>query len=171
MREVFKNAWHNVRGISSAEMVQAAKDAQRLYGDIIDLPHPVSAKHPPLSMEQKAAQFSPFAALTGYEDAIEETGRLTQEKLILDEDRKAQLDAQLRRIADMGRGGAQPQVSITYFLPDLLKEGGRYVTVTGTVRKIDHVTGRIILQDGPEIPIEDLFDAAILQIGDGPVFP
>ena len=79
-------------------MLKAAEDAQRLYGDIIDLPHPVSKKHPPLTMQQKAAQFSPFAALSGYEEAIDETGRLTQEKLSLGEDRRAQLDEQLQKI-------------------------------------------------------------------------
>ncbi len=73
--EEFKNAWHNVRGITSDEMKRAAVEALRKYGDIIDLPHPVSEKHPPLSMEAKAAQFSPFAALTGFEDAIGKTGK------------------------------------------------------------------------------------------------
>ncbi len=71
----FSNAWHNVRGITSEEMRIAAVEAEQKYGDIINLPHPVSEKHPPLSMEAKAAQFSPFAALTGFEDAIAKAGR------------------------------------------------------------------------------------------------
>ena len=74
--EEAKNAWHNVRGVTSEELKRAAVQSQQLYGDIIDLPHPVSAKHPPLSMAQKAAQYSPFDALSGYSEAIEEAGRL-----------------------------------------------------------------------------------------------
>ena len=73
-----KNAWHNVRGIAPEEMKQAVVDAERIYGDILYLPHPVSEKHPPLSMEAKAAQFSPFSALTGYEEAILETEKLVE---------------------------------------------------------------------------------------------
>ena len=186
MDEMFKNAWHNVRGISSEEMLQAAEDAQRLYGDIIDLPHPVSRNHPPLTMQQKAAQFSPFAALSGYEEAIDETGRLTQEKLSLGEDRKAQLDEQLQRIAKsmemqqetnarmkaqsqntgLGLGMKElPQVSITYFVPDLCKDGGQYLTVTGVVRKIDGAAGRVVLANGPEIPVDDIYD---ISFGDLP---
>ena len=163
MDEIFKNAWHNVRGISSEEMLQAAEDAQRLYGDIIDLPHPVSQKHPPLTMQQKAAQFSPFAALSGYEEAIDETGRFTQEKLSLGEDRRAQLDEKLQKIVKSME--MQPQVSFTYFVPDLYKDGGEYLTVSGAVRKIDGVAGRVILASGLEIPVEDIYD---ISFGDLP---
>ena len=186
MDEMFKNAWHNVRGISSEEMLKAAEDAQRLYGDIIDLPHPVSKKHPPLTMQQKAAQFSPFAALSGYEEAIDETGRLTQEKLSLGEDRRAQLDEQLQKIVKSmemqqktdARIKEQPQntglrhsmkespqVSFTYFVPDHCKDGGQYLTVSGAVRKIDGVAGRVILASGLEIPVEDIYD---ISFGDLP---
>ena len=92
MNEQLKHAWHHVVGISSEEMKQAAAEAEKRYGDIIMLPRPVSRTHPPLSREQKAAQYSPFAALTGYDDAIEEPGRLTQERIVLDEDKKAELN-------------------------------------------------------------------------------
>ena len=160
MNEEFKNAWHNVRGISSEEMKQAALEAERLYGDIIHLPHPVSKKHPPLSMEQKAAQYSPFSALTGYEDAIEETGRLTEEKTELDEDRKAQLDHRLQLIeAGLQR---RPQVSVTYFVPDPYKAGGAYVTASGTVKRIDRFRRIILMEDGTQIPVENVYD--IMQV-------
>ena len=76
----YENAWHHVRGISSDEMKKAAADAMERYGDLIDLPHPVSKTHPPLSAAQRAAQFSPFAALTGYEDAIRETAEEVSRK-------------------------------------------------------------------------------------------
>ena len=157
MSEEFKNAWHNVRGISSEEMRRAVIDAERLYGDIIDLPHPVSKKHPPLTMQQKAAQFSPFAALTGYEDAIDETGRLTEKKAELDEDRKEELDRKLQWISDHMR--ERTEIIFTYFMPDPLKDGGRYIKDTGIVRKIDRIGGKIMLENGTCISIGDIVDA------------
>lgn len=156
MGELFQNAWHNVRGITSEEMAHAAAEAERIYGDIIDLPRPVSRKHPPLSMDQKAAQYSPFAALTGYGDVIDETGRLTEARKELDEDRKAELDQMIRHLA-AGRAGSA-QASFTYFVPDPQKSGGQYVTVSGQIRKVDQNRGQIILQDGLRIPIGEIID-------------
>ena len=156
MNEQLKHAWHHVVGISSEEMKQAAAEAEKRYGDIIMLPRPVSRTHPPLSREQKAAQYSPFAALTGYDDAIEETGRLTQERIVLDEDKKAELNRKLEEIRqDIS---SQPSASFTYFVPDSSKEGGEYVTAFGQVRKIDLYLRKIILTDGREILVDDLFD-------------
>ena len=95
------------------------------YSDIINLPHHVSVKHPQMSMTERAAQFNPFAALTGYDDAVEETARLTESQAELTESRKAALDEALREILS---AETRPQVTIRYFLPDEKKAGGRYVT-------------------------------------------
>lgn len=156
MSKLFQNAWHNVRGITSEEMMHAAKEAERIYGDIIDLPRPVSVKHPPLSMEQKAAQYSPFAALTGYGDVLDETERLTEERKELDEDRRAELDRMILQLVQ-NRSGAV-QAAFTYFIPDPLKAGGKYVTVSGSIRRIDQQHGKIILQDGTQIPVNEIID-------------
>ena len=162
MDDEFKNAWHHVRGITSEEMRQAALEAEREYGDILYLSRPVSAKHPPLSMEQKAAQYNPFAALTGYDDAIEETGRLTRERLEPDEDRKEELDRKLQMVREQITEG--PQVMLTFFMPDLFKEGGEYVTVTGFIKKIDEYRHRIILTDGRQVPLDDIYDIMICEL-------
>ena len=161
MSEEHQNAWHQVGGVTDSELEQAAREAQRLYGDIIDLPRPVSREHPPLSMDQKAAQYSPFAALTGYDTMIDEAGRLTDEKPVLSEDRKSELDAVLsilrERIAD------EPEASVTWFEPDHSKDGGKSVTMTGHVRMIDQLKRRIVFSDGQEIEIEDILDLTVLQ--------
>ena len=105
------------------------------YDDIINLPHHVSAVRKRMSMHDRAAQFSPFAALTGYDDAIDETARLTDKQFELSEDERNRLDEQLRLIAD--RIEEQPELEVTYFQPDELKEGGAYLTTRGCVRRID----------------------------------
>lgn len=122
------------------------------YDDIINLPHPVSARHPQMSMHDRAAQFSPFAALSGYEDAVGEAGRLTCEQIELGEDAKARLDAQLASLAACAR----PWVVITFFVPDSLKEGGEYCTVTGPVKKIDSLARCIWMANGICIPIGNI---------------
>lgn len=131
------------------EMVM--EDASR-YHDIISLPHPVSTQRPRMSMLNRAAQFSPFAALTGYEATIRETARLTDARIELDECAKAALDAKLQAI----QGNPRAPVSITYFVPDARKAGGAYVTAEGSVRKIDHARHIVQLTDRTEIPIEDI---------------
>ena len=124
------------------------------YSDIIDLPHHVSTRHAHLSMESRAAQFSPFAALTGYGDAIDETARLTDARIELDDDRKAELDEKLRLLQD-----PLPQtVRITHFVPDARTAGGAYRTDTVTVKKIDAVQRAIVASDGGAIGIDDIFD-------------
>lgn len=126
------------------------------YDDIINLPHHVSATRPQMSMIDRAAQFSPFAALTGYDAAIKETGRLTDEKIEIDEDTKASLDmkqAHLMEIID-----EQPEISITYFLPDTKKSGGAYVTVTGNLKRFDEYERLLILTNGKKIPMDDIAD-------------
>ena len=126
------------------------------YDDIINLPHHVSATRPQMSMIDRAAQFSPFAALTGYDAAIKETGRLTDEWIEIDEDTKASLDmkqAYLMEIID-----EQPEISVTYFLPDTKKSGGAYVTVTGNLKRFDEYERLLILTNGKKIPMDDIAD-------------
>ena len=126
------------------------------YSDIIDLPHHVSKDRPHLSMHQRAAQFSPFAALVGYEDVIEETTRQTDLKRELDETEKAELDRKLNVIA--AHLTERPIVVIEYFVPDKTKAGGEYVFKSGTVVKILQVQKKLVLGDGTEIRIEDIAD-------------
>ena len=126
------------------------------YDDIINLPHHVSAVRPHMPMQDRAAQFQPFRALTGYEDAVRETARLTEEKPQLTEDEKAILDARLQELADEIAG--QPRVTLTYFQPDKKKAGGEYVTVTGKLKKIDDFEGVLILAEGERIFMEDILD-------------
>lgn len=124
------------------------------YDDIINLPHHQSATHPHMTAYDRAAQFSPFAALTGYEDAVIETARLTDKKVELDEYDKAALNERLNMIQDTL--DEQPEVSITYFLPDKKKSGGAYVTVTGGVKKIDEYEHIVVMLDATKIPIDDI---------------
>ena len=124
------------------------------YDDIIDLPHHVSVAHPPMPIPDRAAQFSPFAALTGYDTAIKETARLTDEKIELDEYMQADLSVRLNALQD--RLDARPEVTITYFQPDKKKSGGSYLTVTGGVKKIDADERTVVLLDGTKISIEDI---------------
>ena len=129
------------------------------YDDIIDLPHPTSQNHPRMSLYDRAAQFSPFAALTGHSAAIAETGRLTDRRVELAEYEMARVDAELQRLQELLPGG--PTASITYFVPDERKNGGSYQTVTGEVKRIDAVSGMIQMSDRREIPIEDVFSIKI----------
>ena len=124
------------------------------YADIIDLPHHVSKRHPQMSMEKRAAQFSPFAAMVGHDAAIRETARLTEERLELSEDEKAVIDGKLQMI--QAHIKEQPEVTVTYFQPDEKKSGGAYVTVTGSAKKVDDVSKLLLLQDGKAIPIKDI---------------
>ncbi len=124
------------------------------YDDIIDLPHHVSETHPPMSRADRAAQFSPFAALTGYDAAVRETARVTERRIELDEGVKAELNARLNRILE--HLSEHPQVSLTYFVPDEKKSGGAYRTVTGTVRKLDSFAKTLTLTDGTVVPMEEM---------------
>lgn len=125
------------------------------YDDIIHLPHHVSVRHPQMPLMDRAAQFSPFAALTGYDAAIKETERLTEEWEELDESRKAMLDERLQIIRENFPG--KPEIIFTYFQPDEKKSGGAYLTVTGKVKKINEYEHQIIMEDGTVLPIENLF--------------
>ena len=128
---------------------------QKTYDDIINLPHHVSVVHLHMSLYDRAAQFAPFKALTGYEDDVVETARLTDDRIDLDEDRIEQLDARLQLLEE--HLAEAPSVSITYFKPDARKDGGSYETATGVVKKIDTVRRVLVLRDGKQIAIEDVY--------------
>ena len=127
------------------------KDTHR-YDDIINLPHPTSANHPRMSLYDRAAQFSPFAALTGHDAAIKETARLTEQKIELSEDTISRLNEKLQIVADH----LETEVTITYFVPDERKSGGAYVSYTGIVRRIDDYEHTLIMTDKTVIPIEQI---------------
>lgn len=127
------------------------------YDDIINLPHHVSSTRPHMPMQDRAAQFAPFAALTGYEDAVREAARLTEGKIELTEDAQAVLDAKLRPLADGSMTGKE--VTLTWFQPDARKSGGAYVTTTGILKRVDPYENAVVLADGRRIPIADILDA------------
>lgn len=129
------------------------REKQR-YDDILYLPHHVSSKYPPMPLQDRAAQFSPFAALTGHDAAIKETARLTEKRVELDENSKEALDIRLQLLKD--HLTEQPVIAFTYFKPDKKKSGGLYVTVTGIIKKIDEYERKILLQDGTEILMKEL---------------
>lgn len=122
------------------------------YDDIIHLPHHRSQTHPPMPLQDRAAQFAPFAALTGYGAALHETARLTEQRAELTESEKAALDRRLQLLSD--RLADRPEITVTYFRPDERKEGGAYVTVTGTAKKIDAYERVLVLQSGLCIAID-----------------
>ena len=124
------------------------------YEDIINLPHHVSPTRPQMPMSDRAAQFAPFAALTGYDAAIKETGRLTDEKIELDEEALTALDMKYQFLMDALDDA--PEVTITYFQPDERKAGGKYVSAVGVVRKVDDFERRITMQDSARIPMDDV---------------
>ena len=122
------------------------------YEDIVGLPHHVSSTHIPMPMIKRAAQFAPFAALTGYDDAVAETARLTDNRVDLTEDAVNELNRRIYEASASGR-----EIRIVYFVPDDRKAGGAYMEVTGKIRKIE--PGEIILEDGSRIRTEDIVDA------------
>lgn len=128
----------------------------RQYDDIINLPHHVSKKHPQMSIYARSAQFAPFAALTGYEEAIKETARETGERIEIDDELKSILDSKLQTIIEQVK--TRQEVSFTYFVPDLKKNGGKYITTIGVVKKIDMYNQYIYLVDNTEIPINEIID-------------
>ncbi len=126
------------------------------YKDILNLPHHVSAKRPHMPVIERAAQFAPFAALTGYDAAINEKRRVTYKKIEIDEENLKKLNIKLKllikRLAD------KPEVTFTYFKPDSKKTGGEYIKITDTVKKVKEFERLIVLQSGMEIPMDDIFE-------------
>ena len=124
------------------------------YDEIMGLPHHVSKTRPQMPMSDRAAQFAPFAALTGYDAAIKETGRLTNERIELDVEALSALDMKYQLL--MEALDEAPEVTITYFRPDERKAGGKYVSAVGAVKKIDDFERRITMRDGTRIPTDDV---------------
>lgn len=124
------------------------------YDDMLYMKHHVSEKHPRMSVHDRAAQFSSFAALTGHGAAIAETARLTQPKIELDEYEKEEIDRKIAYLCD--RMEEKPEISVIYFVPDEKKAGGRYVTRTGGFRRIDDIQKTLLLADGTEISVFDI---------------
>ena len=133
------------------------------YDDIIDLPNPTPKRHPRMSLYARAAQFSPFAALTGHEAASRETARRTDEKEILSDEVIVGLNEKLRIIAE--NIGSEMAVAITYFVPDERKAGGAYMTHAGVVKKIDEYEHMIIMKDGTMIPIDQISEIEMPNSG------
>ncbi|MCD8294059.1 MAG: YolD-like family protein [Clostridia bacterium] len=121
------------------------------YDDIINLPHHVSQTRSHMSSIERAAQFSPFAALTGYDDTISETARLTDEEIELSPDQIEELDAKIQTISSAL--DTRPLITVTYFIPDELKSGGAYVDRTGNVKSIDSYSKTMTFTDGTKVPI------------------
>lgn len=129
------------------------------YEDIINMPHHISKKHPPMGIEVRAAQFAPFAALTGYEDAVKETGRVTDKKIDLEDEAKNILDKKIKLLQDVIN--RCPNITVVYFIPDLKKEGGKYITVNGNLKRIDEYNQKIILENDQAIKVCDIMDIII----------
>ena len=139
------------------------------YDDILHLSRPVSGRHPPMSRSDRAAQFSPFAALTGYEAAVRETARLTQGRIELSEEEKASIDSVLQYL--QAHLSEQPPVIVTYFVPDLKKDGGEYRTISGSLRRIEPLERRLLLVDGTQIPVDDIFQLQCSNLPEEPLTP
>ena len=124
------------------------------YDDIINLPHHVSDKYPHMPIYDRAAQFAPFAALTGHEEAINETSRYTEERIELTEEQKENIDRELQELRDCG---TNHNVRIVYFEPDELKKGGTYVELRDTVKKINS-SGQLLLENGKVILYDNIYE-------------
>lgn len=126
------------------------------YDDIINLPYRKSQRHIPMAAIDRAAQFSPFAALTGYDAAVKETARLTDQRIEIDESKKSELNTKLQVISE--HLDEALEVAFTYFVPDSRKGGGSYCTAVGLVKKLDHYERQIILRDGRKIPLDEIIE-------------
>lgn len=139
-------------------------DEKNPYADILHLPHHQSKTHPQMSMLNRAAQFSPYAALVGFDGVIAETGRLTDRKIELSEAEKELIDQKLMLIDETIRDGQHPEITIRYFVPDALKEGGSYEEHTGLIRNIDPVERTVAFMaengrsKGKIIRVEDIME-------------
>ena len=131
------------------------------YDDIKHLTRPQYDNLHPMSMHDRAAQFSPFAALVGYDDAVTETARLTDSKAELTEDEMSELNANLNRLLD--RLDEQPEISVTYFVPDEKKSGGKYVEKVGVVRIYDEYSQELVFTDGVRIAVADMANIDFLE--------
>lgn len=142
--------------MSSDQNMDIHSDDIHRYDDMINLLHPASTNHPHMPIQDRAAQFAPFAALTGHDAAIRETARLTNRKVELDPERKAVLDEKLQMLREEIE--KHPGISVTYFQPDEKKSGGAYVTITGIVKKIDVHEQALVTTDGLKISIDGIME-------------
>ena len=125
------------------------------YDDMINMPCPTSQRHPRMPRADRAAQFAPFAALTGYDAAIDETGRLTDTKIDISEDMREKLDLKQNFLSDII--DEQPEISVTYFVPDKKKSGGAYITITGIPKRVDEYEQLLIMTDGKKIKFDSIY--------------
>jgi len=132
------------------------------YDDIIQLPHHVSQTHAQMPLSARAAQFSAFAALTGFDAAVSETARLTEARVELDRDALDALDGTMRALSEKLSSGAVPEAEIHYFVPDERKDGGRYETLRGAVEKVDEYERRLLLSDGQKLSLEDIVSIELI---------
>ncbi len=130
------------------------------YEQIIGLPHHVSESHAPMSMTDRAAQFSPFAALTGYDSSVNEAARLTDRREQPDDDRREMLDA---RLSELENSGNDTVISAVVFIPDERKDGGRYEKITGVFRRLDRFGNTMYLSDGRQVKISDLWEIDLIK--------
>ncbi len=133
----------------------------RNYDDIINLSRPRYHDLPPMSIHDRAAQFSPFAALVGYDAAVEETARLTDSRREMEEDEINELNRQLSELNK--RLSERPRIRVTYFIRDRKKEGGRYASKIGNARTIDQAENRIIFTDGESVPVKDMYSVVFIE--------
>ena len=133
----------------------------RNYDDIINLSRPQYHDLPPMSIHDRAAQFSPFAALVGYDAAVEETARLTDSRREMEEDEINELNRQLSELNE--RLSERPKIRVTYFIRDKKKEGGRYASKVGNARTIDQAQNRIVFTDGESVPIKDMYSVVFIE--------
>ena len=137
---------------------------QNPYADILTLPHHKASNRPQMSMHDRSAQFSPFAALTGFDDVIAETGRRTDQKIELSESQMTLLNQKLNLIDDAVQDGYHPMVTVVYFVPDAKKDGGSYQEYTGKMRQLDPVERKLVFlaanerSAGKEISIDDILE-------------
>ena len=133
----------------------------RNYDDIINLSRPQYHDLPPMSIHDRAAQFSPFAALVGYDAAVEETARLTDSRREMEEDEINELNRQLSELTE--RFSERPKIRVTYFIRDKKKEGGRYASKVGNARTIDQAQNRIVFTDGESVPVKDMYSVVFIE--------
>ena len=131
-------------------------NAEELYADIINLPHHELKTRQRMPIINRAASFSPFAALTGYDDAVKETARLTSERIELDEGAKEILNDKLRIAVD--KADQEPEIKVTYLLPDKKKDGGAYITIKAVIKRIDEYERLVVFTDKSTIPIDDIYE-------------
>ncbi len=130
--------------------------SEKSYEDIINLPHHKSKTHPHMSMKDRAAQFAPFAALTGYNEQVKETARLTDKRIDLDDSQKLMINEKLVMAID--KSGCNQSVSITYFKPDEKKEGGVYISVSGVIKRIYEYESFVLMDNGLKIPVNEILN-------------